>query len=53
MIVDDSTPPAQWAFVETDYPTEGYVVDVGVGSFGATETLCPGLIEQLPDTTSG
>ncbi len=50
LIVDPAATVARWEIVETRRPGgEGYCAEVGVASFGAPATLCPGLADALPD----
>jgi hypothetical protein len=50
LVLDGGVPVVEWELVETTPPHhEGCVVEVRVGSFGATVSLCPGMNEELPD----
>ena len=46
-------PVARWSLTKTAGEDEGYTVELGIGSFGAAKTLCPGLDEALPKDILG
>jgi hypothetical protein len=48
LIIDSAAKVARWEIVETGPDREGYCTEVGAASFGAADTLCPGLGEDLP-----
>lgn len=53
ILIQPDAPVERWSLIETTGNGEGYTVEVAVGSFGAAETLCPGLGEDLPNDILG
>ena len=54
LVIEADVEPDRWELIETTASNaSGYVVEVGVGSFGSVEALSPGLVEHLPDDIHG
>jgi hypothetical protein len=53
--IDPTAPIQRWQLIDTAGAADraGYISEVGVGSFGAVETLDPGILDQLPDRILG
>lgn len=50
LLIEADAEPDRWELVETTHPSaSGYVVEVGVGSFGSEEALDSGVVPLLPD----
>ena len=55
LIIDPDPAVHSWALVQTASApdVDGCIAEVGVASFGAPETLCPGLAGQSPEDLFG
>jgi hypothetical protein len=50
LLIEADAEPDRWELVETTHPSaSGYVVEVGVGSFGSEEALDSGVVPLLSD----